>query len=218
MNQPTEIPNLSAVAAPLANPVGEFLAHVRRTIELLDQVAIEAVIERLFTAWKERRTVFVMGNGGSASTASHFGADLAKYTIVGTKPRFRVFGLTDNVPLITAWTNDNGWSSIFAEQMAPWVESGDVLVGFSVHGGSVLTEAGAWSQNLVLAMDLAKRAGADVIGFSGYDGGMMARMADHSVVVPAIVDSLGTPIIEGVHLMLHHLVIHTLRERIREYA
>ena len=85
-----------------------FLEQVTRTLAQLDRSALDAVQDRLFQAWRERRTVFVMGNGGSASTASHFAADLAKYTIVGDQPRFKVLGLTDNVPLLSAWTNDSG--------------------------------------------------------------------------------------------------------------
>jgi D-sedoheptulose 7-phosphate isomerase len=156
-----------------------------------------------------------MGNGGSASTATHFAADLAKYTIIDGKPRFKVLGLTDNVPLVSAWTNDGGFNSIFAEQMAAWLEPGDVLIGFSVHGGAGSGNAGPWSQNMVRAMKAAHDAGASVIGFSGYDGGAMAEMADHCLTVPVLADELGTPIVESVHVLLHHLVVHTLRERIK---
>jgi D-sedoheptulose 7-phosphate isomerase len=194
--------------------VGGFLEHVVRTIGELDQKAIGAIIDRLFLAWQQRATVFVMGNGGSASTATHFAADLAKYTIVGDKPRFRVMSLTDNVPLVSAWVNDSGWGSVYVEQLVPWLETGDVLLGFSVHGGSGAGDAGPWSQNMVRAMAAARNAGASVLGFSGYDGGAMREMADHCVVVPALVDELGTPIIEGLHVVLHHVVVHALRSRI----
>src|ERR1700716_1903989 len=116
--------------------IGEFLTLSQRTLDRLDQQVLEAIIGRLMAAWRQGRTVFVMGNGGSASTATHFAADLAKYTISPGKPRFKVLCLTDNVPLVSAWTNDGGFNSIFVEQMAPWLEPDDVLVGFSVHGGS----------------------------------------------------------------------------------
>jgi D-sedoheptulose 7-phosphate isomerase len=180
----------------------------------LDQLALAGIVDCLLDVWRNQRTVFVMGNGGSASTASHFAADLAKYTILEGKPRFRVLGLTDNAPLISAWTNDQGFSSIFAEQMAAWLEPGDALVGFSVHGGSGAGGAGPWSQNIVRAMQAAKDAGAKVIGFSGFDGGAMAQMADYCVTVPVLVDELGTPVVESIHVLLHHLVVHTLREEI----
>jgi D-sedoheptulose 7-phosphate isomerase len=191
------------------------LAETQRTLAELDARVIAAMIDRLMDAWRNRRTVFVMGNGGSASTATHFTADLAKYTIAAGKPRFKVIGLTDNIPLVSAWTNDGGFNSIFAEQMVPWLERGDVLIGFSVHGGSGAGDAGPWSQNMVRAMQAAKDAGAIVLAFSGYDGGAMAQMADHCLTVPVFVDELGTPIVESVHVLLHHLVVHTLKERIK---
>jgi phosphoheptose isomerase len=192
-----------------------FLAETQRTIAQLDVHVISGMIDCLMEAWRNRRTVFVMGNGGSASTATHFTADLAKYTIAPGKPRFKVIGLTDNIPLVSAWTNDGGFNSIFAEQMVPWLERGDVLIGFSVHGGSGSGDAGPWSQNMVRAMKAAKDAGASVIAFSGYDGGAMAQMADHCLTVPVFVDELGTPIVESIHVLLHHLVVHTLKERIK---
>jgi D-sedoheptulose 7-phosphate isomerase len=195
----------------VASDVATFLERSRETIDSLDQQVLVGMIECLMHAWRSRGTIYVMGNGGSASTASHFAADLAKYTIVAGKPRFKVLGLTDNPALISAWTNDGGFGSIFAEQMAAWLESGDVLVGFSVHGGSGSGSAGPWSQNLVRAMQAARKAGATVLAFSGFDGGAMGQMADYCVTVPVVVDELGTPIVESMHVVLHHLLVHSLR-------
>lgn len=195
--------------------VDGFLKVTQRTLDRLDQGVLADIIDCLMDVWRRRATVYVMGNGGSASTATHFAADLAKYTIAEGKPRFKVLALTDNVPLVSAWTNDGGFQSIFEEQMAPWLAPGDVLVGFSVHGGSGSGDAGPWSQNMVRAMKAAKEGGAQVIGFSGYDGGAMAQMADHCLTVPVLADELGTPVVESVHVLLHHLVVHTLRDRIK---
>ncbi len=194
--------------------VTRFLEVTRATVAELDAQVLESIVDSLFEAWRSQRKVFVMGNGGSASTATHFACDLAKYTIAPDKPRFRVIALTDNAPLVSAWTNDTGFGSIFAEQMLPWQEPGDILVGFSVHGGSGEGDAGPWSQNMVRAIEQARGAGMRVIGFSGYDGGAMARLADHCLVVPVLEDQLGTPVVESVHVVAHHLVVHMLRERL----
>lgn len=204
-------PNVQADAA----EVHRFLEHAQETIRQLDQDVIGRMLDCFMEVWRNRGTVFVMGNGGSASTATHFAADLAKYTISQGKPRFRAIALTDNAPLVSAWTNDSGFNSIFVEQMAPWLQRGDVLVGFSVHGGSGAGDAGPWSQNMIRAMQAAKDAGATVIGFSGYDGGAMGQMADYCITVPVFVDELGTPLVESAHVLLHHLIVHRLRERIK---
>jgi len=195
----------------IESDVVQFLQSSQQTIGRLDQKTLLGMLDCLMGVWRNRRTVYVMGNGGSAGTASHFAADLAKYTIIEGKPRFKVLGLTDNASLVSAWTNDGGFNSIFAEQMAAWLEPGDALVGFSVHGGSGAGDAGPWSQNLVRAMQAAKDAKASVIAFSGFEGGAMAEMADYCVTVPVLVDQLGTPIVESVHVLLHHLVVHSLR-------
>src|SRR6266852_2000494 len=171
--------------------IDQYLNQMRRIASEISREATDGAIEILFDAWRHGNTVFVMGNGGSASTATHLACDLAKYTIVGSKPRFKVIALNDNIPLVSAWTNDNGFGSIFAEQLRPWLGRGDVLIGISVHGGSGSGQAGLWSQNLVQAMGLAKERGARIIGLSGFRGGAMKEMADVCIVVPMEEEPLG---------------------------
>ena len=189
------------------NTVGELTRRVSRD-------AIGRAVELLFDAWRHDATVFVMGNGGSASTASHFAADLAKGTIVPAKKRMKVMNLTDNVPLVSAWVNDSGPGSVFVEQLEPWLQQDDVLVGFSVHGGSGQGEAGPWSQNLVRAIHLAKKRRAKVIGFVGFGGGDMSVLADVCVLVPISEEPLGTPLVESLHVVIHHLICSELKRRI----
>jgi D-sedoheptulose 7-phosphate isomerase len=187
------------------------MARITREILWYD---IDRVIDILFDAWSRGGAVYVMGNGGSASTATHLACDLAKYTIVDGKPRFRVMGLNDNTPLVSAWTNDNGFGSIFVEQVRPWLAAGDVLIGISVHGGSGSGQAGPWSQNLAQAMALARERGARTIGLSGFTGGALKEMADVCIVVPIDEEPLGTPLVESWHVVVHHLICFALRQRI----
>lgn len=198
--------------------VAQYLDGMERISRELSRADLTRAIDILFEAWRRESTVFVMGNGGSASTATHLACDLAKYTIVGDKPRFKVMGLADNIPLVSAWTNDNGFGSVFVEQLRPWVKRNDVLIGISVHGGAGSGGAGPWSQNLVQAMALARERGAHVIGLSGFTGGAMKEMADVCLVVPIEEEPLGTPLVESWHVALHHLFCFALRRRIQAGA
>ena len=194
----------------------EFFKEFKRIIDKIPRKELEKVVDILFQAWKNKKTVFVIGCGGSASTATHFACDLSKSTILSghsiRAKRFKAMALVDNIPLVSAWTNDEGWQSVFIEQLRPWLGKGDVLVGFSVHGGNIV-----WSKNLTMAMQLAKSKGAKIIGFSGFDGGAMKKMADVCIVVPINEEPLGTPIVESVHVMLHHLICSILlRDKLNE--
>lgn len=167
---------------------------------------IKQVIDILLDACRSGRWVYIMGNGGSAATASHMANDLAKGTFVPGAPRFRAIALTDNVPLITAWANDTEYANIFVEQLAPLVEKGDVVIGISGSGNSA---------NVLRAVRLAKERGAITIGFTGADGGELARLVDLNVLAP------GAPMemAEDVHMVLDHLICTTLRAELwKEYG
>lgn len=194
--------------------IDEYFSKMDNLIQEIPKGKIEEVIETLYSAWEKDAQVFIMGNGGSASTASHFACDLAKGTILEDKKRLKVASLVDNVPLVSSWTNDSGFGSIFIEQLRPWLKEGDVLIGVSVHGGSGKGEAGPWSQNLVKAMNLAKERKAKIIGFSGFDGGAMKEMADICITIPINSEPLGTPLVESFHVVLHHLVCSSLKQKI----
>lgn len=199
-----------------ASVIDAYLDAVEEIARLLPRQDIQRVVDILYEAWQQGKAVFTMGNGGSASTATHLACDLAKCTIVPGRPRLKVMALVDNVPLVSAWTNDSGFSSIFAEQLEPWLQEGDILVALSVHGGSGSGEAGLWSQNLLRAVSLAGERGAKVIGFSGFGGGALNDLADVCIVVPADEEPLGTPLVESYHVALHHLICTALRMRIAE--
>jgi D-sedoheptulose 7-phosphate isomerase len=194
--------------------IESYLEDMKEIVDRLDRGKIDRIIELLFSAWKEGKTVFVMGNGGSASTATHLACDLAKCTIVEGKKRFRVICLNDNIPLMSALINDNGFDNLFSEQLKNLMQKNDYLVGFSVHGGEGKDKAGLWSQNLLKAMHLAKEEyHATLIGFSGFDGGAMKDMADECLVIPFN----STPQVESFHLAIEHLICNCLKKKIEEY-
>ena len=190
--------------------VNEYLDGVQDVVKKISTSDIEAVINVLHDAWKDDKAVYIIGNGGSASTASHFAADLNKYVSDDAPHRFRAFALVDNIPLMTALTNDNGWSDVYSYQLESFMKEGDVLIGISVHGGSGSDKAGPWSQNLLKAVKVAKEKKGKVVGLIGFDGGMLRKLADASIVVPAN----STPQVEGFHLVLEHMIAARLKEAI----
>ena len=192
--------------------IDQYLGQMSTVLKQLPREDIDAAIELLFDTWKSGGTIFIAGNGGSSSTASHFACDLAKWTISAGKPRFKVLALTDNMPLFSALMNDEGSASVYAQQLEPFVASGDVLILISVHGGSGAGNAGSWSQNLLRALQVARDKGARVLGLSGFDGGALGEMADVCITVP--LDS--TPQVESFHLALEHLLCDCLQQKIAD--
>lgn len=194
--------------------------YLRQTAEIAlrtDRADMARVIEVLFEAWESDRTIYTCGNGGSAANASHLACDIAKFTWVEGKKRFKCQSLCDNAALISALTNDVGFNRIFLEQLDGRLVAGDVLVCLSVHGGSGADRAGPWSQNLVAAADFAKSRGAKVVALVGYDGGALRKMADASVVVPSADDGhTSTPHVEGFHEIYHHLICERLLQLVGE--
>ena len=192
--------------------INQYLEEIKEICDQISTEDIDDAIELLFDAWKNGNQVFFCGNGGSAGTATHFMCDLFKVTIVENQKRFRSFCLNDNIPLMTALINDDGWDNLFIEQLKNLYNKGDVLVCFSVHGGAGKDKAGAWSQNLLKAMDYVNKNGGKTIGFSGFDGGAMKDLATVSIVVPFD----ATPHVEAFHVVLQHLIAFRLKEKIKE--
>lgn len=196
--------------------IDEYLQAMEEVGRGLPRAEIRRAVDILYVCWRRGGVVFAAGNGGSASTATHLACDLAKATIVPGRQRLKTVSLADNIPLNSAWTNDSGFASVFAEQLEPWLTEKDVLVALSVHGGSEEGDADPWSQNLPRAVALARQRGGRVIGLSGFGGGALARSADVCIVVPIDTEPLGTPLVESWHVAVHHLLCVALRERIEE--
>ncbi len=190
--------------------IDQFLSEMKTIVDTIDREKIDQIIEVMFETWERGNRMYLMGNGGSASTASHLVNDFGKCTALPGKKRFKVMGLTDNPALITALVNDNGFDNLYSEQLLNFVEPGDTLVGFSAHGGSGKDKAGLWSQNLLKAYMIAKEYGVKTVGFSGYDGGVMKDLCDICVVVPFH----NTQHVENFHLSIGHLVCNRLIQKI----
>jgi len=189
-----------------------YLAEAKRITENISIDDVNQVIELLFEAWKRGSRVFICGNGGSASTATHFACDLVKTAAPEGKRGFKAECLNDNIPLMLALVNDNGFDSLFYEQLKTKFSPGDVLICISVHGGAGKDKASLWSQNLLKAMMYVKENGGKTISLSGFDGGPMKEIADAGIVVPAH----STPQVESFHLVLEHCIVFRLKEKIAE--
>ncbi len=192
--------------------IQNYLTEVGKITEVIPVADIDRAIELLFEAWRNGNHVFACGNGGSASTATHFVCDLAKTVAAPGKRGFKAECLNDNIPLMLALVNDEGFDNLYYEQLKTKFQKGDVLICISVHGGAGKDKAGLWSQNLLKAMNYAKENGGKTIGLSGFDGGAMKQLADVCIVVP--INS--TPHVESFHLVLEHLIISRLKEKIEE--
>ena len=209
-----------AITPPMSTTADFVDTYLRQTAEIALATSREdmtRVIDVLFEAYRDDRTIYTCGNGGSAANASHLACDIAKFTWAEGKRRFKCASLCDNAALLSALTNDVGFHRIFLDQLDGRLVAGDVLVCLSVHGGSGADKAGPWSQNLVAAADFAKKRGAKVVALVGYDGGALRRMADASVIVPPASNGFtSTPHVEGFHEVYHHLICERLRQLAEE--
>ena len=177
--------------------IKQYLDLLGKAIAELPEDKIQDMVDTLKAAHAEGRQVFLMGNGGSAATASHVAEDLQKGVKEYTGKRFKVMALTDSTPLICAWANDSGYDCIFAEQLDSFLDPGDIVIAISGSGNS---------PNVIKAVEKANAMGAITIGWSGFAGGKLAQIAQKSIVVPS--DNMQR--IEDVHLVLGHLLMTCL--------
>lgn len=180
--------------------VSSYIENIRSALGSVSPDAIERFVDILVEAAYARRNIFVLGNGGSAATASHFSCDLGKGTRSSRAPGFRVLALTDNVPLITAWANDASYDDVFAEQLRNFCEPSDVVIAISASG---------MSSNVLRAAQVAKEADATLVAMTG-GGGMLGPSADLWISTPANCIEQ----IEDLHLIVQHLVCCQIRERL----
>ena len=180
-----------------------YLDYVKKVLDQIDTTSIRRFVETLLDVRKRGATVFFIGNGGSAATASHFANDLSFGTNDYERP-FRVVSLTDNVPVLTALGNDYGYEDIFVRQLRVHGKSADVLVGISASGNS---------QNLVKAFGYASEIGMCTVAITAFEGGRLKTMADETIHVPTLRGEYGPA--EDAHMVLDHLVSAYLVRAIR---
>ncbi len=182
------------------NPFAEYFQSQHEILNQTHTAALTTILEILERAREQRKHIFVFGNGGSASTASHFAADLGKNTVRSHMPRFQVTCLNDNVAIFSAYANDDGYDSVFAEPLISLSDPGDVAIAMSASGNS---------PNIVRAMQEANARGLVTIGFAGMNGGKLRELAQHCIVVP----SNSYEHIEDIHLMLCHALVATIKQK-----
>jgi D-sedoheptulose 7-phosphate isomerase len=151
----------------------------------------------LLSAYQNEKQIFIMGNGGSGATASHFVCDINKGCCLDLEKKFKVICLNDNMPTILAYANDLSYDKIYVEQLKNFLVPGDVVIGISGSGNS---------ENILQAVAYAKEKGAETIGLSGFDGGKLAGIVD----VPFIAKINDMQKVEDVHMIVIHMLMQYL--------
>jgi D-sedoheptulose 7-phosphate isomerase len=187
---------------------GPFLKRIADELLRLDPAEVQALADVMHEKYQSGNLIFVIGNGGSGSNASHFCEDIGKGTLKlpddlsnDTKKRFRILSLTDNTPYILAWGNDEGFERVFVEQLRNLASPGDLLIAISGSGNSA---------NILTAVEWANRNGLSTFGCTGFTGGKLRGLAHQGLHVP--LDDMG--IVETLHLAAFHWVVDDLHRRI----
>jgi D-sedoheptulose 7-phosphate isomerase len=181
--------------------IKNYLAVEMSVLANLDAQAIHAAMTELDAARKRNATIYIMGNGGSASTASHFANDFNKGLSEHLAQPFRFVCLNDNVATIMAIANDISYDAIFEFQLRGKLSPGDVVIGISGSGNSA---------NVIKAIEMAKAVGATTISLTGFDGGQLAKLVD----VPLHVPVMSMQVAEDVHLVLNHVMMAVFYEEL----
>jgi D-sedoheptulose 7-phosphate isomerase len=185
----------------------QFFDRVGAELRRIDPAQVKALADAIYDCYEKGRFVFVIGNGGSGSNASHFCEDLGKGTLRredfdnDKKKRLRIISLTDNTPYILAWGNDEGFERVFLEQLKNLASPGDLLIAISGSGNS---------PNILRAVEWANQHGVRTFGCTGFSGGKLQTLAQHNFHVP--LDDMG--IVESIHLTAFHWIVDNLHARI----
>jgi len=183
----------------LTDFLGSYKQRLTDLVDNIDINMLESIIAAMVEAFKKGNTLYIAGNGGSAATASHIQADFRFFVRYFTQFRPRVVALTDNVPLMTAISNDNSYEEVFVEQMKGMFNEGDLLLAISASGNS---------PNVVKAVEYAKELGGKTIAFCGFKGGKLKEISDLPLYTPNHDKDYGP--IEDLHMILDHVIVNFL--------
>lgn len=183
-----------------------YLNYLSYLFNRLDTQSIAAFIKEVEIAHRNQNTIFIAGNGGSAATATHMandiGMDILKKS--GIDQPFRAFSLTDNIALMTAIANDNGYHNLFVNQLRIYYRSGDLLIAISASGNS---------PNIIAAAEWIKQRSGKVLGLVGFDGGKLKDMCDVAIHVETPKGEFGP--VEDIHLIMDHLIANWLQYKMK---
>jgi D-sedoheptulose 7-phosphate isomerase len=182
-----------------------YLLQVAQTLSQLPRQPLDQIAGAIWETYERDGTILICGNGGSAASASHFACDMAKLTISADSRRVRALALTDNIALMTAWSNDQAYADVFVEQLISIYRPGDLLFTISGSGNS---------PNVLRAVEWANDRGAPTIGLTGFDGGKLARLARLGLHV----DNHVMPQVEDIHMAICHGLAVAMRRRIADTA
>jgi D-sedoheptulose 7-phosphate isomerase len=178
---------------------GYYIETLIQEVKTIPSEKILEIDQALQSARKEGRQVFIIGNGGSAGTASHIACDFAKNTRQPEGKRMKVISLADGLATLTAYANDEGYENVFSEPLLSLAENGDVLLAISGSGNS---------PNILKALQTARKLGMTTLGITGFQGGKMKEMVDICLVV----ESESIERIEDAHLIIAHVLTGLLRQ------
>jgi D-sedoheptulose 7-phosphate isomerase len=180
----------------------DYLTQLKELLDAFPHERFEEIGQLLLSAYKDDKHIFIMGNGGSGTTASHFVCDINKGCCPGLDKKFKVICLNDNIPSILAYANDLSYDKIFIEQLKNFLRAGDVVIGISGSGNS---------ENILQAVSYAKDNGAMTIGLTGFDGGKLAPIVD----LPFIASVNDMQKVEDVHMIVVHMLMQYLCDALK---
>jgi D-sedoheptulose 7-phosphate isomerase len=187
------------------HPFEEYLDRLNKAVAGIDRTALDEAVEALMTCYHAGGSIYVIGNGGSASTATHMACDLSKGPTPPGKQGLVVWSLSDNPALLTAIANDLAYDEIFAQPILMRMKSCDLLIAISASGNS---------PNLIKAMEAARQKGCRILALTGFKGGYLKQHAD--IVLHATGETYGP--VEDVHLIVNHFFVEAVKQRLNSSA